>query len=221
MVKYILTLNHSNMHSLLHTGTTDEKARMHFLEGALTVMQGKTYIPGIKSNHSSNTSFLPSIADADSHTTVKDVAVDLPRNRQQELLGKLKLIEEKIGTSSNPLAKDMRIPKKAKAPQKRFGAPQEEKSTLMVAIGHLSRARQIQLLGSLRNLEDRLKLSTAQTLVGLESGFEKVEAMPAPQPTVEKVLINGPYGPEIWDLMIPWCFQPFCPPWLREGGRKI
>ena len=190
-------LNILSFHVCTYLGTFDEKAYMHFLDGALTVMKGKTYIPSGKSNP--GTSFLPSIAGADTQTTVKDVAVDLPMNRQQELLGRLKLVEAKIAppSSNNPLAKDMRIPNKAKIPRKRFGAPQGQSNTMMVAIGHLSRARQIQLLGSLRNLEDRLKLSTAQTLVGLESGFENVDMMPPQQPTLEKVMVHGPYGPEM------------------------
>lgn len=40
----------------------------------------------------------------------------------------------------------------------------------MGAVEHLSRARQVQLLGALRNLEERLKLSTAQTLRAMERG---------------------------------------------------
>ena len=32
---------------------------------------------------------------------------------------------------------------------------------------------------------------------------------------------SDPNGTETWDLMTSWCFQPFCPAWLREGGRNI
>ena len=187
-----------------HLGTMDERAYLHFLEGALTVMNGKTYVPsepGRPGNSGSNHSFLPTIAGAMTANTVEEVASNLPRNRQQEVLGKLKLIEEKIAAPPNPLAKDMRIPKRIKAPQKKFGAhaqQYQQKNALMGSISHLSKARQIQLLGSLRNLEDRLKLTTAQTMVGIESGFENIEsASQTPQPTVEKVMVPGPYGPEM------------------------
>ena len=96
-------------------GTMDEAEYLHFLDASLQVMQGKTYAPngtnGNNANGSSSSSsssnskkgggFLPNLA---SNTQMREVASELPRSRQKELVENLRGIEKNIESAATTAA---------------------------------------------------------------------------------------------------------------------
>jgi len=177
----------------------DSSDYMEFLNSATSVMRGLDPTSASQQQQQqreSNKTTLPSLPAVKGAKKkgngITSLAGNLPREKQVELLSALDDVERELSSIKPPHPQSQSQSQSQSQPVPVPQPPQSEKevqvrvkdsptrhektkssskSTLVGAVEHLPRERQIQLLGALRNLEERIKLTTAQTLHAMDPQY--------------------------------------------------